>query len=216
MALVVALGWHLLGTRHNGFGAIDLDDYRACLDALDDTVDDLALALGELVEDQPPLGIAQLLHHHLLGGLGGDAAELGRRDILVDLIAGLGVGEQHLPFRTLQRASLLEDDQVRVVLDVVRDVLDDGQPVVDVRLTRIGIDFGSDETAVFLMLFVGRDEGLLDSLHDHLAWHAFLRSELGDGSHEFTFHVWHALRSTSKFVSAARSLQQKKWGLPTS
>ena len=71
--------------------------------------------------------------------------------------------------------------------------------------------------AVFLVLFVGRDEGLLDGFHHHLAGHAFFGGELGDGSHEFTFHVWHCppLWSSSLF-SLSRRLQQKKWGLPTS
>ena len=136
LALVVALGRHLLGARHDGLGAIDLDDDRARLDALDDAVDDLALALGELVEDEPALGVAQLLHDHLLGGLRGDAAELGRRHVLVDLVAGLGVGEQRLAFWAFEGARLLEDDQVGIVLDVVVDVFDDGQPVVDVRIAR--------------------------------------------------------------------------------
>src|SRR5205814_8937999 len=99
---------------------------------------------------------------------------------------------------------------------------DDGQPVVDVRLAGIVIDFGRDEAAIFLVLVVSRDEGLLDGLHHHLARNAFFGGELGDGSHEFTFHVWHALRSitalfkikiTGRWHSA---VQQKKWGLPTS
>ena len=135
LALVVALGRHLLGARHDGFGAVDLDDDRARLDALNHTVDDPALALGELVEDQATFSIAQLLHNHLLGGLRGDAPELGRRDVFVDLVARLGVGKQRLAVGALQLARLLEDDQVRVVLDVVGDVLDDRQPVVDVRIT---------------------------------------------------------------------------------
>ncbi len=84
---------------------------------------------------------------------------------------------------------MLEDDQVRVVLDVVGDVFDDRQPMVDTWLARLVVDLGSDEPAVLLVLLVGRDEGLLNSLHHHLTWHALLGGELSDGSHEFTFHA---------------------------
>src|SRR5207302_8013519 len=140
-------------------------------------------------EDKPAFGIAQLLHDDLLGRLRCDATELRRRDVFVDLVARLGVGKQGLPIWALQLASLLEDDQVRVVLDVVRDVLDNGQPVIDVRLPRVVVDFGGDEAAIFLVLLVSRDEGLLDGFHHHLTRHTFFGSELGDGSHEFTFHA---------------------------
>ena len=49
------------------------------LDALDDAVDDLADAVLEFVVLALALGIAHLLHDHLLGVLGGDAAEIDRR-----------------------------------------------------------------------------------------------------------------------------------------
>src|SRR4029077_6963046 len=83
LALVVALGRHLLGARHDRLGPIDLNDYRASFDALDDAVYDLALAFRELVEHQASLGVAQLLHDDLFGGLRSDATELGRGDVLV-------------------------------------------------------------------------------------------------------------------------------------
>jgi hypothetical protein len=114
---------------------------------------------------------------------------LRRCDVLVDLLTGLGVRKQHHAFGALERARLFEDDQVRIVLDVIADVFYDRQPVVDVGFTRLVVDFGGDEPAVFLVLLVGRDKGLLNSFHHHLARHAFFGGELSDGSHEFTFHA---------------------------
>src|SRR6266852_6359665 len=111
LSLVVALRRDLLRARHDRFSTVDLNDDGARLDALDDAMHDLTLALSELVEDEAPLGIAQLLHDHLLCGLGSNAAELRRCDVLVDLLAGLGVREQGLAVWTLQLARLLEDDQ---------------------------------------------------------------------------------------------------------
>jgi hypothetical protein len=40
---------------------------------------------------------------------------------------GSGLGKEHLAFWAFERARLLEDDQVRVVLDVVGDILIGGQ-----------------------------------------------------------------------------------------
>ena len=68
-----------------------------------------SFALGELVEDHLPLGVAQLLHDDLLGGLRGDAAEkLGgvtsRSSMSPDRafgldLAGRGEGDLVRPFR---------------------------------------------------------------------------------------------------------------------
>jgi len=68
-----------------GTGQIDRD--VAELHALDQTVDDLALAVLEFLELALALGFAHFLHDHLLGGLGGDAAEIDRRQFLDQEIA---------------------------------------------------------------------------------------------------------------------------------
>src|SRR3546814_5997409 len=56
-------------------------------DALDDTGDDLAGAVLELLILPLALGVADLLEDNLLGGLRGDAAELDRRQRIDDEIA---------------------------------------------------------------------------------------------------------------------------------
>ena len=95
---VVALGGHLLGARHDRLGPPKLHDGRAGLNALDHAVDDLVLALGELVEHHLALGVAQLLEHDLLGGLRRDPAESWRR---------------HVVTRCHRRACLALDESVR-------------------------------------------------------------------------------------------------------
>src|SRR6266508_1560942 len=144
LALVIAFRRDLLGARHDRFGAVDLYDDRAGLDALDDAVDDLTLALGELVEHQLAFGVPQLLHDDLFRRLSGDAAELRRSHVFVDLLAGLGVRKKRLTIRPFECARLLQYDQIRVVLYVVGNVLDDGEPVVDMRLAGLGVDLSGD------------------------------------------------------------------------
>ena len=55
--------------------AAEIDDDVAVFDALDLAVDDFADAVLEHFILLVALGLANLLHQHLLGGLGGDAAD---------------------------------------------------------------------------------------------------------------------------------------------
>ncbi len=59
----------------DGFAAAEIDDDIAIFDALDDAVDDVADAVLEFLILPVALGLAHLLHDHLLGRLRGDAAE---------------------------------------------------------------------------------------------------------------------------------------------
>ena len=74
----------LLVAADDALGAAEVDDDMAELDALDDAGDDLAGALLELLILALALGVADLLEDDLLGGLGGDAAELDRRQRIDD------------------------------------------------------------------------------------------------------------------------------------
>ena len=77
----------LLVAADDALGAAEIDDDVAELDALDDAGDDLAGAVLELFILALALGIADLLEDHLLGGLGGDPAELDRRQRVDDEVA---------------------------------------------------------------------------------------------------------------------------------
>jgi hypothetical protein len=77
----------LLVAADDALGAAEIDDDVAEFDALDDAGDDLADAILELLELALALGIAHLLEDDLLGGLGGDAAELDRGQRIDDEVA---------------------------------------------------------------------------------------------------------------------------------
>ena len=79
LALAEALARQQLVAAQDRLGAAEIDDDVAELDALDQAVDDLADAVLELVELALALGVAHLLHDHLLRRLRGDAAEIDRR-----------------------------------------------------------------------------------------------------------------------------------------
>src|SRR6185436_7448233 len=68
----VTLGARLLLARQHRFDAADLEDDVPVLEALHGAVDHLADPLVVLGEDVLPLGLADFLEDHLLGGLRGD------------------------------------------------------------------------------------------------------------------------------------------------
>src|SRR5262249_50779748 len=112
----VALGRHLLADGHDRLGLAQLDDHRPRVRTLDDAVQHLALAVGEFLVDAVPLVVADLLENDLLGGLGGDAAEIVGGSLDADLVTDLGPG------RDLPR--LGRQDVVQRVFDLFDDVLD--------------------------------------------------------------------------------------------
>src|SRR5919201_1772189 len=91
LAVVVALVVDLLGLRQQRLHPLaQLHERVAGVGLLDDAGDQLADAVLVLLEHHVALGLADALQDHLLGGLGGDAPEVVRRDVaLVDLVAVL-------------------------------------------------------------------------------------------------------------------------------
>jgi hypothetical protein len=74
---------------HDRFAAAEIDHDVAVFDALDDAVDDIADAILVFVVLPVALGLAHLLHDHLLGRLRGDAAVFERRQLVGDGVADL-------------------------------------------------------------------------------------------------------------------------------
>ena len=72
---VVRLAGNLLAAGQDRFDVAERDGGGAAFVALDDAADHLADQLGVFVEERVALRLADLLDHHLLGGLGGDAAD---------------------------------------------------------------------------------------------------------------------------------------------
>ena len=90
VAVAEGLARDQLVAADDGLAAAEIDDDVAVFDALDRAVDDLADAVLELLVLAVALGLAHLLHDDLLGRLGGDAAEIHRRQRLGDVVADLG------------------------------------------------------------------------------------------------------------------------------
>ena len=169
-AHAVAIAEHFardqLVAADNGFATAQIDDHIAIFDALDGAVDDLADAVEIFVIHALALGIAHLLHDHLLGRLGGDAPEFDRRQRLGQEVADLG--GRVLGQRLLQR------DLAAGLLDFFDDFQQPPQP----QLARARIDFGLD----FGFGAVAGLGGLFDRvLHGFDHHHAVDRFFAGDG-----------------------------------
>ena len=132
-------------------------------------MDDLADAVLEFVIHALALGIAHLLHDHLLGVLRGDAAEIDGRQRLGDIVADGGGGVAAIGFD--------EADFGGVVLDF----LDHQQQAVQPGLAGLGVDLGAD----FILRAIARLRGALDRLlhrlqDDRLVDRFLARHRVGD------------------------------------
>jgi hypothetical protein len=139
---------------YDGLGPSEIDDDVAVFDALDDAVHDLADAVLILVKLPLALGLAHLLHDHLLGVLRRHAAEIERRQRLGDEVADLrrGVAAARLLERNLRRLH--------------GHLLDHFQETREPDLAGLGIDLGLD----LVLAAIARLGGLLDRVfhgHDH-------------------------------------------------
>ncbi len=148
LALAEAFARQQLVAPQDRLGAAEIDHDVAELDALDEAVDDLADAVLELVVLALALGVAHLLHDHLLGRLRGDAAEIDRRQRIGQEIADLGLG--------IEALGLGERDLRRLVLDRIGDLAEAHQA----DLAGLAVDLGAD--VVFEPVF--RAPGLLHRL----------------------------------------------------
>ena len=150
-------------------GAAEIDHDIAVFDPLDLAVDDLADAVLVDLILLVALGLADLLHQHLLGGLGGDAAVVERRQRFGDPVADLGRGVLLLRFG--------ERDLRRLVLDLV----DDQQQPREPDFAGLRVDLGAD----LGLLAVARTRGLLHRVfhrreHDRAVDRFFARDRVDD------------------------------------
>ena len=128
----VGLARDQLVAADDRLGTTQIDDDVAVFDPLGDAVDDFADPVLELLVLALALGLADLLDDHLLGGLGGDAAKIHRRQGLGDEIADLG--------RRVLQPGLGERDLGEVVLDL----LDHLQRPAHGNLAGLAVDEGAD------------------------------------------------------------------------
>ena len=122
----------LLIAADHPFSFTQIDHHVAELGALDDAGDDLALAVLEFFILALTLGIAHLLHDHLLGTLRGNAAEFDWRQRIDDKTAQFG------GLVLLQR--ILQAD----LLEEIFRLFHHFQHAPQAGFTGLGIDLGAD------------------------------------------------------------------------
>ena len=139
------------------------------LDALDDAGDDFADAVLEFLELALALGVADLLEDDLLGGLGGDAAELDRRQRIDDIIADDRVGLQ------FQRALQVD------LLEIIVDLFDHFDDAPQAEVARDRVELGADVVLGAVAGAGGALDGVLHRFDDDRAIDQFLaRDGVGD------------------------------------
>ena len=148
LPLTEGLARQELVAAQDRLGATQIDDHVAELDALHQAVHDLADAVLVLRVLALTLGVAHLLHDHLLGGLRGDAAEIDRRQRIRDEVADLGL--------RIEPARLDERNLRRLVLHGILHLAEAHQA----DLAVLAIDLGAD----VVLLAVLRASRLLDRL----------------------------------------------------
>ena len=173
-----------------GLRPSQVDDDVAEFYALDQPVDDFAEAILELVVLTLALGFAHFLHDHLLGGLGGDAPKIYRRQRLDQEFADLGV--------RLALARFLQGDLRNLFLnrlghlDIAGQIDDAGRAV----------DGGADVMLVTVFGTPRLLDGLLHGFQHFLALdtlvarHRFRHlQQFGARMHCLSFHFLSALAS---------------------
>src|SRR5262249_53077210 len=166
VAVAEGLARQQLVAPQHGLSATEIDADVSELDALDQAVDDLALAVLVLVELTLALGLAHLLHDHLLGRLGGDAAKIDGRQLVDDELAGLDLRVEPLRHRQRQLRRLVLDRLHRLAIAHQTD------------LAVLAIDARADVVLVPVFRATGLLDGLLHRFQHLVALDALLA---GDG-----------------------------------
>src|SRR5690606_6245855 len=158
---------------------VDVD--VAALDALDHAGHQLADAILPGIDDLLALGLAHALHDHLLGGLGGDAAEVDVLDLLLDVVADLDA--LGLVDRVHQA-----DLAVRRLHD---DVIGDHFPAAEGLVAAVlGVDLHAGDHVLVEVTLLGRGgERRLEGFEDHRLGHALLVGDRIDDQQQFLAHL---------------------------
>ena len=199
IAGTVGLARRLLAERQDALGATEVDDdVVALLEAPDDAADELALAVLVLVEDDVALGVAHALEEHLLGGLGGDAAELAARLLELEQIAELLV----LLGGLLRVVRVPEDLEAELLAELGlepapsgrprarsrararRRIVDHGHVLEEVDLPGVLVEAGLELAVRAEGALRGLEDGCLDRLDQDLLVDALVLGDHFDGREE--------------------------------
>src|SRR3954452_1105563 len=200
LVVLVALALDLLGLGQQRLDALaQLDERVAGVLLLDDAGDQLADAVAVLLVHHVPLGLADPLEDHLLGGLRGDAAEVVRGDVpLVDLVLVLLeldridlrlLGLAHLPRLGVHGRLLVNrlDDQMRL------EALGDDQ-LGDDEVRGLGVDVDPRVLRRAGLLLVGRQERVLEGDAELVRGDALLARARAHGLQDLSGHGYSSTR----------------------
>ena len=160
---------------------------------LDDPGDQLVHAVLVLLEHHVALGLADPLEDHLLGGLRGDPAEVGRRHVAAaDLVAVLGqllgvdlglLGLAQLARLRVDRALLLDRLLDELLLELRRD-----EQLEHAEVGRVPVHVDARVLGGAGSLLVGGEERVLEREHQLLGRDALLFLERLDGLNDLLGH----------------------------
>src|SRR5712691_921223 len=154
----------------------DLDDDVALLDPMHDTPQDLTILAVEFLEDAIALGVPHPLQDHLLGRLGGDAAKLLGRQLLLELVAELGLRVQRLG---------VGEAELQLA---VGDLLDDLLATENLEGARLAIDLHADVLGGAQGLARRRQQSRLQRLEEGLLVDPLFASDLLDDDQQLSVH----------------------------
>ena len=132
--------------------------------------------LHEFIEDHAPLRLPDPLHHHLLGGLGGDAAEF----------AGVHLFLQHVP-HLVQVVDLPGVGQADLRVGVI-DLLHHGFGGEDLHLAGIPVHHGPHVAVGSIVALVGCDQGGFKGVDEDILADSPLPLNVAQGGDEFGIH----------------------------
>ena len=182
-----------LVARNEGLGiAAQVEVDVAALDALDDAGDQLADAILVGLDHLRALGFAHALHDDLLGGLRGDAAELGVLDLFLDVFADLGVGA------LVDRVHQADLPVRRLHLDVVGDDFPAAEGLV---FAGLAIDGHADVRVLVRIALLGRrGQRRFHRLENDVARDALLVGDRIHHQQQFFAHFRHSANATMASV----------------
>src|SRR3989442_1963801 len=173
---VVALAGNLLALGDHRLRLAQVHDHVALLDPVDGAADDLALLVDELGVDCVTLGIPHPQQDDMLGRLGGDAAELLRGQLDLDLVLEIGL--------RVELARFAERDLELGVADTLHDLLAREDP----EGPRVPIELHAGVVGHAHGLLGGRQQGRLQRLEEDFLVYPLLRRHLADHVDELFVH----------------------------
>ena len=194
--MVVALVPDLLGARQESLHPLaQLHQRVAVVGLLDDPGDQLADPVLVLLEHHVPLGLADALQDHLLGGLRGDPPEVARGDVTGGDLVLVGGDQLRVELGLLGLAELagLRVDRLLLLLDRLRHqlLLQLGRQdqLEDAEVGGVAVEVDASVLGRLRRLLVRGEQGVLEGAHQGLGVDPLLLLEAPDGLDDLAAHL---------------------------